>query len=211
MARDEYDFWVFDLDGTLVDIEPTYPDRILSTVGDRLGVSFADVDSLAFWYGMGRTRERWFRRHEVDPAVFWDTFHDTETARQRADATVLYDDAERFVGEYDGPVGLVTHCQEYLTWPILERLDIADWFDTVVCCSEELGWKPDPDPVQRALVDMNVAHNGHVGAMAGDNADDVGAAWNAGLDAVHVERHSYERRGRCVLGDHRVRSFSELY
>jgi len=25
MPRDDYDFWVFDLDGTLVDIEPSYP------------------------------------------------------------------------------------------------------------------------------------------------------------------------------------------
>jgi phosphoglycolate phosphatase len=39
----------------------------------------------------------------------------------------------------------------------------------------------------------------------------VGAAWNAGLDAIHVERHGHERRGGCVLGDHRVESFDDLF
>jgi phosphoglycolate phosphatase len=47
--------------------------------------------------------------------------------------------------------------------------------------------------------------------MAGDDADDVGAAWNAGLDAVHVERHDPHERGQCVMGDHRVTSFTELH
>ncbi|MFC6725831.1 HAD family hydrolase, partial [Halobium palmae] len=41
-------------------------------------------------------------------------------------------------------------------------------------------------------------------------ASDVGAAWNAGLDGVHVERHDPDYRGRCVLGDYRVSSLDEL-
>jgi phosphoglycolate phosphatase len=47
------------------------------------------------------------------------------------------------------------------------------------------------------------------GVLAGDTPSDVGAAWNAGLDGVHVERHGPGRRGRCVLGDYRVTSFAE--
>jgi phosphoglycolate phosphatase len=46
--------------------------------------------------------------------------------------------------------------------------------------------------------------------LAGDGANDVGAAWNAGLDGVHVERHDPTRRGQCVLGDYRVESFVDL-
>jgi phosphoglycolate phosphatase len=47
--------------------------------------------------------------------------------------------------------------------------------------------------------------------LAGDGPQDVGAAWNAGLDGVHVERHGHERRGMCVLGDYRVESFDDLF
>jgi phosphoglycolate phosphatase len=211
MPRDDYDFWVFDLDGTLVDIEPSYPREVLSEVGDRLGVAFTDRDVTVLWYGMGGTREHCLRRHGVDPAQFWEAFHAVEDPLARASATYLYDDVERFVGAIDGPVGLVTHCQEYLTGPVLDELDIADWFDSVVCCTEEIGWKPDPGPVEQVMTDMGVGYNGNRGIMAGDDADDVGAAWNAGLDAVHVERHDPHERGQCVMGDHRVTSFTELH
>jgi len=51
---------------------------------------------------------------------------------------------------------------------------------------------------------------GRKGVLAGDSAYDIGAAWNAGLDAVHVERHGHERRGGCVLGDYRIESFRDL-
>lgn len=128
----------------------------------------------------------------------------------RAEQTYLHDDAA-FVADLDAPVGLVTHCQEFLCEPVLDHVGIRDWFDAQLCCTEETGWKPDPNPVERVMVDLGVAHNGHQGVLAGDGANDVGAAWNAGLDAIHVERVGHERRGRCVLGDYRVQSFNELY
>jgi phosphoglycolate phosphatase len=206
---DDYDFWLFDLDGTLVDIEPWYPRSVLSTVGDRLGHTFTDREMEILWYGVGGTRDQHLREWDVDPATFWETFHDVEDPQRRAEATYLYDDAA-FVGDIDGPVGLVTHCQPFLTGPVLDALDIGDWFDAVVCCDDEVGWKPDPNPVELTMAQMDVGYNGHAGVLAGDDPYDVGAAWNAGLDAVHVERHDPERRGQCVLGDHRVDSLTEL-
>lgn len=210
MSRVEYDFWMFDLDGTLVDIEPSYARDVVFEVGDRLGVSFDEGDVDTLWYGMGGSRKQCLRQCGVDPERFWQTFHDVEEPTARAGATYLYDDVEGFIGDIDEPVGLVTHCQRFLTEPILTQLDITDWFDSILCCTEESGWKPDPRPVEQVMADMGVGSNGHVGVLAGDDADDVGAAWNAGLDAIHVERHDPDFRGQCVLGDHRVRSFSEL-
>ncbi|QGA81719.1 HAD family hydrolase [Halomicrobium sp. LC1Hm] len=210
MARTDYDFWLFDLDGTIVDIEPSYPSTVVSAVGDRLGVSFTEREAEILWYGLGGVRERVLRRRGVDPERFWETFHEVEQPGDRAGATYLYDDAESFICEIDAPVGVVTHCQPYLTDPVLERLDIRDWFDTVVCCSDETGWKPDPTPVEMAMTDLGVAHDGHEGVLAGDDPDDIGAAWNAGLDAIHVERYDPAERGQCVLGDRRVTGFGEM-
>jgi phosphoglycolate phosphatase len=93
----------------------------------------------------------------------------------------------------------------------MAHLDMADWFDTVVNCSEELGWKPDPAPVERAMADLGVDPATHHGVLAGDASSDVGAAWNAGLEAIHVERHDPDHRGKCVLGDFRINSFDELW
>ena len=202
-----YDFWLLDLDGTLVDIEPAYIHSVFDGIGDRLGYDFTDREAEAVWYDLGDVGTEVLAEREVSAIEFWEVFHEVEEPLARAESTYLYDDAA-FVAAIDEPVGLVTHCQRYLTEPVLDALDIADWFDVVVCCDDEIGWKPDPTPLYRAIEELRVT--GTDGVLAGDGPHDVGAAWNAGLDAVHIERHGHERRGGCVLGDYRIESFSDL-
>ena len=203
----DYDFWLLDLDGTLVDVEWPYVRATFDRVEDRLGRTFTDREARILWYGLCESREAQLRAMGLDRDAFWEAFDAVEAPEERIDATTFYEDAG-FVADLDVPVGLVTHCRPFLARPVLETLDINDWFDTVVCCSDDLGWKPDPAPVERAMSDLGV--NGGRGVLAGDGANDVGAAWNAGLDAIHVERHGHDSRGACVLGDYRVRSFDEL-
>jgi len=205
----EYDFWLLDLDGTLVDIEPSYVRQVFDEVGARLGREFTDQEARILWHGLCGSRNEQLARWGIDAGAFWDVFHDVEDPHVRAQHTYLYDDAT-FVGELDLPVGLVTHCQQYLTDEVLDHLGIEDWFDAVVCCDDEVGWKPDPQPVEMAMRDVGVANNGHAGVLAGDGPHDIGAAWNAGLDGIHVERHDPHERGQCVLGDYRVETFQEL-
>jgi len=214
MVLHSYDVCLFDLDGTLVDVEWSYVRRVFDRVGDRLEYAFADHEAEALWHGLGGSRNALLRQWDVPVEPFWTAFDDVADPRSRAAETFLYDDAA-FVGDLDCPVGLVTHCPAPVTAEVLADLGIRDWFDAVVCCGEDTGWKPDPAPVQRALADLGVdarrdLSRGGRGVLAGDSANDVGAAWNAGLDGVHVERHEPGSRGYCVLGDYRVSSFADL-
>ncbi|WP_101294575.1 HAD family hydrolase [Halegenticoccus soli] len=209
MVLDAYDFWLFDLDGTLVDAEWSYTREAFDRVGARLGREFTDREVEILWHGLSGARDPQLREWGIPPEEFWPAFHAVEDPQARAAATYLHEDAAAFISSLDAPIGLVTHCQEFLAGPVLDRLDIRDWFDVVVCCTEETGWKPDPAPVKRAMSSLGV--NGvHRGVLAGDGANDIGAAWNADLDGVHVERHDPSFRGQCVLGDYRVESFDEL-
>ena len=208
MSVDAYDVWLFDLDGTLVDVEWAYARAAFDRVGDRLGRRFTDRQAEILWHGLGGSRDERLREWGVDPASFWPAFHAVEDPAARAEATYLHDDAA-FVGSLDRPVGVVTHCAQFLAEPVLDSLDIRDWFDAVVCCTDDLGWKPDPAPVEHALGRLDIGE-GPRGVLVGDGASDVGAAWNAGLDGVHVERHGPSRRGHCVVADCRVESLEEL-
>jgi len=210
MAGSRYDFWLLDLDGTVVDIERRYIHETIQEVGNRLGREFTDREAELLWYGIGNARETLLVDSDLDPDRFWEAFHAVEEPGTRAAATYVYDDAETFISRTDTPVGVVTHCQEYLTTPVLAELDIADWFETVICCDEETGWKPDPAPVRIAMAEMGVAHNGHTGAMAGDTPADVEAAQNAGLDGIHVSRRARNWDGDRVLGDRRVSALTDL-
>ena len=210
MAGSEYDFWLLDLDGTLVDVESTYIYSVFDEIGERFGTSFSHLESELLWYGFGDSRADVLDDAGIDREAFWAAFHEVDDPSARAGATHLYDDAAAFVPDIDAPVGLVTHCQEYLTGPVLDEFDIADWFDTVVCCTDETGWKPDPGPVELAMRDLGVAGNGHRGVLVGDDPQDIGAAWNAGLDAVHVARHDPDRYGQSVRSDRRVDRLTAL-
>jgi phosphoglycolate phosphatase len=211
---DAYDFWLFDLDGTLVDAEWSYTREVFDRVGDRLGREFTDREAEVVWHGLGGARDPQLRAWGIDPDEFWPAFHAVEDPTARAEATYLHDDAAALVSELaasDVPVGVVTHCQAFLADPVVDRLDIGDWFDAFVSCTPDLGWKPDPHPVRHAIEGLGLdPDRPGRGVLAGDGASDVGAAWNAGLDGIHVERHSPTRRGRCVLADYRVSSFDEL-
>lgn len=210
MQPEAYDFWLLDLDGTLVDTEWAYTRSVFDRVGERLGYRFSDREARALWHGLVGSRDAYLRRLGFEPVTFWETFHAVENPDERAGATYLHEDAA-FVADLEVPVGIVTHSQPFLAEPVLAELDIADWFDTVVTCSSELGWKPDPTPVYHAMDRLGVDPGSHRGVMAGDADTDVGAAWNAGLDAIHIERHGACDRGKCVLGDYRVSAFSELF
>jgi len=204
-----YDFWLLDLDGTVVDIEQSYIHETMGEVAHRLCWDLSNPEAELLWYGLGNAREELLAEAGIDAEQFWETFHAVEEPTSRAEATYVYADAAAFVPTVRAPVGVVTHCQQYLTEPVLERLGIGDWFETVVCCSDETGWKPDPTPVELAMREMGV-DGGHAGAMAGDLPHDIQAARNAGLDAIHVSRHDRNWEGKRVLGDRRVSALTDL-
>ncbi|MGM0604317.1 MAG: HAD family hydrolase [Halobacteriota archaeon] len=205
----DYDFWLFDLDGTLVDAEWAYTRDVFDRVGDRIGRPFSDREAEVVWHGLGGARNPVLESWGIDPDVFWPAFHAEEDPAERAAATYLHDDAASLLDRIDAPIGVVTHCQQYLADPVIDRLGLRETFETVLCCSEETGWKPDPKPIRTAIDRLDVPDTG-TGVLAGDGESDIGAAWNAGLEGIHVERHGPDHRGRCVLGDYRISSFDEL-
>ncbi|GAB7094538.1 HAD family hydrolase [Halolamina litorea] len=207
-----YDFWLLDLDGTVVDVEPRYRYEVFEAVGDRLGRSFTDQEVETLWHGLGGPRSEKLAAMGLDPGTFWPALHEAEDPGARAEATYIHDDAAALLDDLDQagvPVGVVTHCAPFLADRVVDDLGLRSRFDAFVTCSDDLGWKPDPEPVRHTMNELGVGKAGS-GVLAGDGPSDVGAAWNAGLDAVHVERHGHDNRGQCVLADHRVERFTDL-
>ncbi|GAB3690744.1 HAD family hydrolase [Salinarchaeum chitinilyticum] len=233
MAGTAYDAVLFDLDGTIVAPAFDHVRATFDAVGAELGHHFSDEEARRLWHGLGGPRNDHLRDLDVDPTAFWRVFDATEDPQDRAAAMRVFDDA-RLAADLSVPTAIVTHCPPEPTAAVLDFHGLDEWFDAVVCCSDDLGWKPDPGPIQHALGEIGMAHVGTAGdgpvaadggtperrhedpdeespraLYVGDTAGDVGAAWNAGLDAVHVERFDHERREHCVLADYRVSSLAD--
>jgi len=233
MTGRSYDAVLFDLDGTLVAPRFAHVRRMFDRVGEELGHEFSDETARRLWHGLGGSRNDQLRSMGVDVEAFWRTFDAAEDPERRAAAMEVFPDAA-IAADLPVPTALVTHCPPEPTRAVLESHDLEGWFDAVVSCSDELGWKPDPGPLEHALERIGVVgtdattegptpaadggvapgpdptESADVDALyVGDTVGDVGAAWNAGLDAVHVERFDHERRRRCVLADYRVSRIDE--
>ncbi|MFB6309732.1 MAG: HAD family hydrolase [Salinirussus sp.] len=182
----QYDFWLLDLDGTIVDVDQRYVREVMKQVGAEVGVSFDAAEAHALWYEAEPSRAAVLEAHGIDESTFWRAYRRVENPSARAAATYVYEDAASTLPSLDRPVGVVTHCQPRLVEAVFDRTDIGEWFDAVVCCGEEIGWKPDPAPVERAVGDLGVT-GGH-GLLVGDALSDVQAAKNAGLEGVLVDR-----------------------
>lgn len=82
------------------------------------------------------------------------------------------------------PLAVVTNKAEAFTLPLLERMDIAHYFDTVVSGDTLPVKKPDPAVVMLACERLGVAPDEAL--MIGDSANDALAAQGAGMPVLLV-------------------------
>jgi len=185
-----FDSYVFDLDGVLVDVHDTYKREIFDEVGDELRRDFTDDEIHRLWYGV-EERSDIIESWGYEPREFWEVFDALDRPERRVEYTYAYDDTG-IIPDLNAPTGLVTHSPPELARPALEKAGLRGAFDGVVCCSYEIGYKPDPKPFRLCLDKMGASAEDAL--MLGDSLSDVRGAWNADMTAGHIDRvgHSVE-------------------
>jgi phosphoglycolate phosphatase len=182
-----FEYYVFDLDGVLVDVRDSYKREIFEEVGDELGRGFSEEEIDRLWYGVGGGRKEILRDWGYDPREFWEVFDAIDTPERRVEHTYAYDDTT-VLDEIEAPMGVVTHSPPALADRALEKTGLAGRFDSVVCCSYDIGYKPEPAPIRACLDEMSASSSPDDSVMIGDSVSDVRGAWNAGLTAGHIDR-----------------------
>ena len=94
LTESDYDYWLLDLDGTVVDIESGYIYDVFEEVGEHIGYGFSQEQAEILWHGLGGFRNSQLERWNVDPAAFWAAFHEVEDGETRADHAFVYPDAK---------------------------------------------------------------------------------------------------------------------
>lgn len=182
----------FDLDGTLVD---SAPDLIgtLNVILQQEGIAPLPLEEARPFIGHGARRliERGFAAQgrplpeEAMPALF-DRFLVHYNAHS-ADLTRPFPGAVECLAQMKAAGAKLAVCTNKLTGlsvPILEKLDLARYFDAVVGADSA----PAPKPDARHLTHTIAAAGGRVdrAVMVGDASTDAGAARAAGVPLVLV-------------------------
>lgn len=197
-----FDSYIFDLDGVLVDVHDNYKHRVFEEVGEVFNTEFTEEQVLNLWHGVGAgSRDEILRSWGYEPRDFWRVFDEIDTPERRIKHTYAYSDADA-LDNIDACMGVVTHSPPELAEPALEKTGLLDRFDSIVCCSHELGYKPEPAPIRKCAEELGA---GDKTIMIGDSASDIYGAWNAGLTAGHIDRV-----GHKINADINIKSLAEI-
>lgn len=197
---------VFDLDGTLIDSAPDIRaalNRVLAEA-ERPALDLATIKLLV---GDG-ARSLVARGFETAGGALAPPALDAAYARFLA----LYEgpDATGLTRPYPGVVetlgrlrddgfklGVCTNKPDRATEEVLDRLDLARFFDAAIGPDHVPARKPDPAHLQAVLAALAVERDAAV--MVGDNANDVAVARAAGVPVVAVS-YGYPRMAPQALG-----------
>jgi phosphoglycolate phosphatase len=182
----------FDLDGTLVDTAPDLVATLNLLLGQE-GVAALPMEEARKLIGHGARRliERGF---EVQGRVIPDEEMDVLFGRfidhyqdHSTDLSRPYPGVVESLTALKAAGARLTVCTNKLTGlsiPILEQLDLARFFDSVIGADSAPARKPDP----RHLIHAVEAAGGDIGraVMVGDAATDAGAARAAGVPLILV-------------------------
>ena len=191
-----YQAYLFDLDGTLVDTAPDLGNA-LNVALTESGYPGVTQEQARNWIGLGA-------KHSLTQALSYHGLNlppDTvEELLQRflnfyaehvADHSVVYagviDTLDRLL-DAGKKLAVVTNKPTQFVLPLLRALSLDGYFGSVVCGDTAKAPKPAADPIELCLQQLQIA--GANALMVGDSATDVGAAKAAGID-VACFRHGY--------------------
>lgn len=185
----DYNYYIFDLDGVLVDVTDSYKREIMDKVGDKLNYSFTENQIKKLWYEIGGHRESIIRSWGFNPEKFWNVFDSLDIPKKRIKNTFIYSDAEAISKLKDRKMGIVTHSKFKVAKETLKSNNIYRYFDAVISCNQEIGYKPDPNPVKKCMERISAERQNTV--LVGDSVSDTKAASNVGIDSCHINRVDY--------------------
>lgn len=87
-------------------------------------------------------------------------------------------------------IAVVTSSRPELVLPLLEHHDIKQYFDTVITCMDVTRIKPDPEPLLKALSQMNIPPEQAM--MVGDTQNDIIGGKRAGTTTVMYYPSAHE-------------------
>lgn len=210
MRLTDFQTWLFDVDGTLIDSTSAVVACMKQTALDMGGEVTDEIELKAsFGKGLMNTLKPWVPEGKLDEAIeqYMRNFHHIVGQNIR-----LYDGVEEvlhLLADRDIPMGIVTGNKRSEMDGIFARFPIHDFFGAVICADSIPYQKPNPEPVLEALRLLRQPVEGAV--FIGDSEHDIRSGKLAGVKTIAVKGGSSpEDRLLAAEPDLVLDSFSEL-
>ena len=178
---------LFDLDGTLID-----------STDAIVGCFYHSFEELSFDFKgttddikdeIGYPLDIMYAKLGVDESKVWD-FVDSYKKEYRKVSkaqTYLLPNAKETIelASTFARLGIVTTKTTQYTIPLLENFGLMEYFETIIGRQEVVNPKPHPEPVLKALENMNLKPNKNI-FIVGDTKLDIIAGNEAGISSVAV-------------------------
>lgn len=187
----EYDGYLFDLDGTLVDTAPDLA-AALNYCMTQLDLTPVDISLTRHWVGHGA-------RMLISQALNHHGISDEQTIDRMLPVFLdhygenLAEHSEIYPGvtatlaalqERGARLAVVTNKMAKLSEPLLEQIGLTQYFDLIVCGDTASAPKPDPAPIFYCLARLELTATQAL--FVGDSNTDVLAANGAGMPVICV-------------------------
>ena len=213
----QYQGYLFDLDGTLVDTAPDLQDA-LNHVLNKAGLPSADLDLTREWIGFGgRVMIAQAMNHLQGIAIeeatldsYYQEFVSSYTSQISLRSQPYPHVVEVLEKLYNRTyrLGVVSNKFERLCIQLLEELKLDHYFNIIVGGDTLQVAKPEPEPLLYACNELDLEPKKVL--FVGDSSTDVNAARNAGCP-VYIHAHGYHDKAPSELGADKVfQSFAEL-
>lgn len=214
-------YFIFDLDGTLVDLEDLNYNSFKNVVQKHFNVEFTYAMYLKHFAGIGSKKgfigllnEYGTQSKSDDLIKEWQEEYRATKRYQlqnNFDENVkLVDGAKEFIKslkEKGMKVALGTSSAKEFTMIIIEKLGILEYFDSVVTVNDVKNTKPDPETFLTAL--KNIGGNIDEAVIFEDSPNGIICAKNSGIDyiVVHIKGRNDESSKNSP---YTIQSFKEL-
>jgi phosphoglycolate phosphatase len=177
---------IFDLDGTIIDNYEHYMENMLKRVGEEIGHPLSLEHARDLWYSINAgSRDEVISRWGLDPDEFWSVFNKYENLEEKLRSTYLHNDA-LFLKALNMPKSIVTHTTYDHSDMLLKKVGMREYFNPIISCTEDTGFKPSPLPLIYCVVNMNLRADEVL--FVGDTLSDLLAAKDAGIKNVYINR-----------------------
>ncbi len=227
MGHGTYSAIIFDLDGTLIEVEKIrkHADEILKeTLTDFDVKRSRSEDRYGFWFSGGgflQLLEKWGIESESEKRFFLKSLGRNEYNVKRrlieSGEVRLYKDADILNAlRGDMKLGLVTNSSSKTVSLELNNFNLRRYFDSTIALGDfanNLRPKPEPDGVLRCLKEMGVARQKTI--VVGDNLTDIIAGERSKTHTALIKRgktspkHEKEESMHIKI-DFKLRSLREL-